>query len=45
MDLEFELTDADNDKKVSIEEWKAVFFHEDPQVPESESCAHTHTTA
>lgn len=43
VDLEFESADADKDKKVSIEEWKAVFFHEDPQVPESVSCAHTDT--
>ena len=43
VDLEFESADADTDKKISIEEWKAVFFHEDPQVPESVSCAHTDT--
>jgi hypothetical protein len=43
VDLEFESADADNDKKISIGEWKAVFFHEDPQVPESMSCAHTDT--
>eukprot|EP00802_Teleaulax_amphioxeia_P003006 Tamp_03009.p1 GENE.Tamp_03009~~Tamp_03009.p1 ORF type:complete len:395 (-),score=104.07 Tamp_03009:682-1866(-) len=33
VDMEFELADANSDKKISIEEWKGVFFHEEPQEP------------
>ena len=31
VDMEFEYADLDGDKKVSLEEWKTVFFHEEPQ--------------
>eukprot|EP00961_Rhodomonas_salina_P222324 3006540-Rhodomonas_salina.3 len=33
-DLEFEAEDLDGDGKISLEEWVAVFFHEDPQTPQ-----------
>ena len=38
--MEFELADANSDKKISIEEWKGVFFHEEPQVAASATSAH-----
>lgn len=31
VDMEFEMADTDGDKKVSLEEWTKLFFHEEPQ--------------
>ena len=32
VDMEFEIADLNSDKKISLDEWKNVFFHEEPQV-------------
>jgi len=31
VDMEFEIADLNSDKKISLDEWKNVFFHEEPQ--------------
>jgi len=31
VDMEFEYADLNGDKKISLDEWKGVFFHEQPQ--------------
>jgi len=31
VDMEFEIADLNSDRKISLEEWKNVFFHEEPQ--------------
>lgn len=34
VDLEFEAHDRNQDKKINLEEWKGIFFHDSPQIPD-----------